>query len=214
MIVALILAAAQPTTAVEAERAFAADAQKIGQWTAFRKWADNSAVMFVPHAVWAQDFLKGAQDPPKALAWGPADSWVSCDGRTAITRGPWSSPAKTTHGYFTTVWMRNGDTWRWVYDGGDTLEQPIALPAEPRVEQASCDDRAEVPEAYRDTVIPTEKIAGKPPADAGQGRSADGTLLYEWKVSQDGARRFVAKLWNGDAYRVVVDQSVAAPPPQ
>lgn len=209
-----LLIAATVFTAVDAERAFADDAQEIGQWTAFRKWADDSAVMFVPQAVWVQDFLKDEKDPPKALTWGPSDSWVSCDGRTAVNRGPWSMPDGKAHGYFTTVWMRSGDTWRWVYDGGDTLEQPLALPAEPRVEQASCEDRAQVPDAYRDAVTPTARIAGQPPADAGQGRSADGTLLYEWAVSKDGARRFVAKLWDGEAYRTVVDQSAAAPPPQ
>jgi hypothetical protein len=49
----LLAAAAAPLTAVEAERAFAADAQKQGQWTAFRKWAAPDAVMWTPQAVWA-----------------------------------------------------------------------------------------------------------------------------------------------------------------
>ena len=39
MILALLIVAAEPQTAIDAERAFAADAQKLGQWTAFRKWA-------------------------------------------------------------------------------------------------------------------------------------------------------------------------------
>ena len=60
---ALLLAAAAATpaiaqgsparSAVEAERAFARDAQRLGQWTAFRKYADLDAVMFNPQAVWA-----------------------------------------------------------------------------------------------------------------------------------------------------------------
>ena len=52
MIIALLLAASSPT-ALDAERAFAADAQRIGQWSAFRKYADRDAVMFMPQAVWA-----------------------------------------------------------------------------------------------------------------------------------------------------------------
>jgi hypothetical protein len=37
MIETLLIAAAEPAmTAIDAERAFAADAQKMGQWTAFR----------------------------------------------------------------------------------------------------------------------------------------------------------------------------------
>ena len=45
MIAALLFAASVPT-AVDAEFAFARDAQRIGQWTAFRKWADKDAVVF------------------------------------------------------------------------------------------------------------------------------------------------------------------------
>ena len=50
-------------------------------------------------------------------------------------------------------------------------------------------------------------------ADAGQGRSADGTLIYEWRVAATGERRFEAKLWNGRDYRTILDQSVPAPKP-
>ena len=58
MIEALLLAAAEPAmTAVDAERAFVADAQKLGQWTAFRKWSAPDAIMFVPRQVNAHVFL-------------------------------------------------------------------------------------------------------------------------------------------------------------
>ncbi len=61
------------------------DAQRIGQWTAFRKWADRDAVMFTPQAVWARDFLKDTQGSAEGRsAGGPRDSFVSCDGRTAV----------------------------------------------------------------------------------------------------------------------------------
>ena len=62
MIAALLLAAAAAPTAIDAEHAFARDAQRIGQWTAFRKWADSDAVMFTPQAAWARDFL-GPEGP-------------------------------------------------------------------------------------------------------------------------------------------------------
>ena len=73
MIVALLLAAAAPT-AIDAENAFARDAQRIGQWSAFRKYADRDAVMFNPQAVWARDFLKGRKEPPKVVRWWPASA--------------------------------------------------------------------------------------------------------------------------------------------
>jgi hypothetical protein len=206
-----LFAAAAVVTAVDAERAFAADAKRIGQWTAFRKYADESAVMFAPQAVWAHEFLADKKDPPKAVSWGPAASWVSCDGRTAINRGPWTSPAGRDRGYFTTVWVRERGSWKWTYDAGDTLTKPIPLPRRARVERASCRGREKIPQAYRQEVKPTARLAGKPPADAGQGRSADGTLIYEWRVSKSGERRFEAKLWNGRDYRTVLDQRVSAP---
>ena len=206
----LLLSAAM-VTAVDAERAFAADAKRIGQWTAFRKYAGDTAVMFTPQAVWAQEFLRPLKDPPKAISWGPSDSWISCDGRTAINRGPWTSASGKSHGYFTTVWMRHGKSWRWDYDGGDSLAEPMAMPKRPRVQRASCGGKARIPSEYRQEVKPTEKIAGKPPADAGQGRSADGTLIYEWKVAASGERKFEAKLWDGRDYRTILNQHIAAP---
>src|SRR3954467_2003293 len=91
MFAALLLAASVPT-AVDAEIAFARDAQRIGMWTAFRKYADRDAVMFTPQAVWVQQFLKDRKDPSKSISWRPAHSFVSCDGRTAVNTVPWFTP--------------------------------------------------------------------------------------------------------------------------
>jgi hypothetical protein len=87
------------------------------------------------------------------------------------------------------------------------------MPRTPRVERASCAGRDKVRQEYRQEVKSTARIAGKPPADAGQGRSADGTLIYEWKVAATGERRFEAKLWNGRDYRTILNQQVPAPKP-
>ena len=207
-----LLIAAASLTAVDAERAFARDARRIGQWTAFRKYADDTAVMFTPQAIWAHEFLAGKKDPPKSIVWGPSHSWTSCDGRTAITRGPWATAAGKWSGYFTTVWVREPTGWQWTYDAGDELTAPTPLPKKVKVQRASCAGREKVPGEYREEVKPTARIAGKPPADAGQGRSADGTLIYVWKVAASGERHFQAKLWNGRDYRTVLDQKV--PPTQ
>jgi len=205
-----LLMAAAAVTAVDAERAFARDARRIGQWTAFRKYADESAVMFTPQVVWAHEFLAGKKDPPKSIIWGPSASWTSCDGRTAVTRGPWATPEGKWSGYFTTVWVREEGGWQWTYDAGDTLAAPAPLPKRPRVQRASCSGRDKIREEYREETKATARLAGKPPADAGQGRSADGTLIYEWKVSASGERQFQAKLWNGRDYRTILDQRVPA----
>ncbi|QNM81785.1 hypothetical protein H8M03_06850 [Sphingomonas sabuli] len=214
MITALFLlaAAAAPVTAVDAERAFEAEAHQIGQWAAFRKWSTADSVMFNPNAVWTHELLKDAKEPKEVLHWAPADSWVSCDKRTAVNRGPWYLSDGKATGFFTTVWMQQKEGWRWIYDGGDSLDTPIALPKSPRIHAASCTGKAKIPAAYRAEVKPTERIAGQAPADAGQGRSADGTLLYEWKVEAGGRRRMTAKLWNGADYATVLDEVIQAPP--
>ena len=79
------------------------------------------------------------------------------------------------------------------------------------MQRASCAGREKIAAEYREEVKPIARIAGKPPADAGQGRSADGTLIYEWRVAKDGERQFLAKLWDGRDYRTILNQHIAAP---
>jgi hypothetical protein len=214
MIVAFLLAAAPVTTAIDAERAFIRDAQKIGQWTAFRKNADRDAVMFTPQAVWVQQFLKDRKDPPHSVNWAPAHSWVSCDGRTAVNTGPWWTPDRANHGYFTTVWQKAGGKWQWVYDGGDGQTGPLpSRPASAKVHPATC--RGKAPGA---PIIPppplTNRQARTTPDDNGRGQSADKTLGWDWKVDKNGARKFRVFQWTGARYAQVLVNDVPAPPKQ
>ena len=210
MITALLIAAAPVTTAVDAEYAFARDAQRMGQWTAFRKYADPDAVMFDPQAVWVRDLLKDAKDPPKSVRWWPAHSWVSCDGRTAVNTGPWIRP-DNSHGYFTTVWQRTGREWRWVYDGGDVQKGPLPKAPKPQVHRATC--RGKAPGAPIIAPPPlTPKQARTNPEDNGRGQSADRTLGWDWKVEKNGARRFRVFMWNGLRYAQALYNDV--PPPK
>ena len=206
----LFLAATALPTAIDAERAFARDAQRKGQWTAFRAYAHRDAVMFNSQAVWAHEFLNGRKDPPKSVEWWPAQSYVSCDGRTAVNTGPWVIAARKVHGYFTTVWMRKGPGWKWVYDGGDSLDTPLPARARAVVRRASCAGGRAV-RALARRAVSAARVAGKPPGDAGTGRSADGTLTYQWKVNPKGARHFQAQLWIGRQYQTVLEQQIAAP---
>ena len=209
MIAALFFAAAA-TTALDAEHAFAADAQRIGQWTAFRKYADRDAVMFAPQAAWARDFLMDRKDPPKSISWRPLHSFVSCDGRTAVNSGPWYTPKGKLAGYFTTVWQRGRSGWRWVYDGGVPAPVEKATPATPAVQRASCTTRA--PGAPVPPPPPlTAKQARTTPEDNGRGQSADRTLGWDWKVTPRGARTFRVYLWTGSRYAPVINTTDPAP---
>ena len=134
----LLFFAAVQTSAVDAEIAFARDARRLGQWTAFRKYADPDAVMFTPQVVWAHEFLAGRKNPPAAVRWWPAQSYVSCDGRIAVNTGPAAYAGGRGAGYFTTVWQRERRRWRWVYDAGDALKVARPIPKRPFVRKASC----------------------------------------------------------------------------
>jgi len=196
-------------TAVDAEIAFARDAKRIGQWSAFRKWSDRDAVMFTPQAVWAKTFLKPLNDPPNAIDWRPAHNFVSCDGRTAVNTGPWFKQDGKAGGYFTTVWQRTPAGWRWAYDGGGPSSGP-APAGKPLIHRASC--RGKAPGA---PIIPPPPLSPKKarttPEDAGRGQSADRTLGWDWKVEKGGARRFRVYLWNGTGYAEVLHNDVPAP---
>jgi len=193
MILALLLAAAEPSmTAIDAERAFVADAQKLGQWTAFRKYAADDAEMYVPQRVNAQEFLKDLKDPPASVFWWPGKSFVSCDGSYAVNTGPWVRQYGKAVGYFTTVWKRQADgSWKWIYDGGDGLATARAEGGDIKPSLASCEG----------------KPAGLPSAS----KSPDGSLAWTIEVGGAGQRSFRAFVWNGKEYQRVIED-VAAPP--
>jgi len=201
-VIALLLAGVAAMTPIEAERAFAIDAQVHGQWTAFRKWAAPDALMFVPEPTKAQDFLKGRTDPPVSVMWWPAESYSSCDGGFAINTGPWVRGGGRSVGYFTTVWRRQGKDWRWIYDAGDALKESRGLAGQPKVRTAPCKGR---PRGAN--VLGTIGLRGY---HSGGGRSKDGTLVWSWTVTPKGGRHFLAQLWNGAAFDTVVEDKVAA----
>ena len=123
---------ANPSALVAMELAFNRMAQDKGQWTAFREFADEDAVMFVPQAVKARDWLKGRGDPAQAVTWQPYQVWMSCDGTLGVTKGAWQRPNGTV-GYFTTIWRKQGKPGKngeylWVLDQGDVLPEPLPEP--------------------------------------------------------------------------------------
>jgi hypothetical protein len=205
-----LLAAPAVSTPIDAERAFAADAQRIGQWTAFRKWADPDAVMFNPQAVWARDFLKGRKDPPKSVSWWPTRSIMSCDGRSAINLGRWTTPGNSASGDFTTVWQVDKAKWRWVYDAAEpkaTTAPAARITSRVQIRRASCRGRPTGAPALAPPAL-SPRQASTSLSDNGRGQSADRTLGWDWKVQPDGARSFRTYLWNGRRYDVVIDQKV------
>ena len=196
MILAMALAAAT-SGAADAERAFASAAQK-GQWAAFRAFAAEDAVMFVPKPVNAQTWLKDRPDPVYAVSWWAADSFVACNGAAAVNTGPWMRPRSV--GYFSTVWLRQADGgWKWTIDSGDGLAAARPAGDAPKIHHASCKGSPGTVAAvrYRD-------------GETGEGQSEDRTLAWRWHVAPDGARSFDAWMWDGHRMQNIIADRIAA----
>lgn len=195
----LLTPTANPSEVVATELAFARAAQEDGQWTAFREYATEDAVMFVPQPVNAHDWLKQQSNPPEAVRWQPHELWSSCDGSLAVTKGAWQRPDGTT-GYFTTIWQRQrSGRYEWVLDQGDVLTQPLVEPDFIRTQIADCAG---------------ERPAGQPqagPQGSGNGASVDRTLDYSWTVNADGSRSLSVRLLKGGAMSEVLLSRVSAP---
>ena len=188
---------ANPSAVIAAELAFASLAQTKGQWTAFKDTSTGDAVMFVPQAVRAQDWLGGKPNPPVAVKWQPHQVWSSCDGSIGVTRGAWQGPQAT--GYFTTVWQRqrNG-TYKWVLDQGEPLAMPLDAPEMISAKVAECKPRP-------------APVAGLQ-ADRRTGQSDDGTLRWDVRVDAGCGRTVQIQLWDGTKLTDVFTATVDAPP--
>lgn len=195
---------ANPSAVIATELAFAREAREEGQWTAFREYAAEDAVMFVPEAVKAQEWLSDREDPPQPVQWQPHEVWSSCDGSLSVTKGAWQRPDGSV-GYFTTVWERQGrpgddEEYRWVLDQGDVLAEPLPEPDIIQTTVADCGGDA----------LPVAP-ASTPGLTSGSGGSRDRTLTYAWDVAPDLSRTLtVTMLIDGEAEDVL---AVAVPAP-
>ena len=211
--IAFILAAAALTpaapTALDAERAFIRDAQRSGQWAAFRKTAARDAVMFTPKVTWARDFLKGRKDPKSAARWWSAASVTSCDGTVAVNGGPYVTGDGRNHGRFTTVWLKGSDGWRWIYDGSEATKAPLPARRAPIVRRASCSGKPGGAPIASAPTLATPPAPDAEPNDFGRGESGDRTLGWDWKVEADGTRTFRLFQWTGRRYAQVIHQRIA-----
>ena len=204
---------ANPSAVIAAELAFAQAAQDKGQWTAFAEAAAPDAVMFTPQMVYAQAWLKGRANPAVAVKWQPHEIWSSCDGSLMVSHGAWQGPRRT--GYFTTLWQRqrNG-AYKWIYDGGDTLAEPLAAPEMISAQIADCPARTRRPpaaEARSGRGNPRETYRPIPfdPAHR-SGQSDDGTLRWTVTVGPGGARNLSVEWKKDGADKPALTEQVSA----
>ena len=199
---------AEPGEIVATEIAFARAAQDKGQWTAFAQYAADDAVMFAPQPVLAKQWLKGRANPAQAVKWTPYHVWTSCDGTVAVTKGAWQRPDGTV-GYFTTIWQRQKDGgYKWVFDGGDTLKQPLAEPDLVQTDVADCPARGQFRgRPLKGDDIPLATVSGTLEDRGGQ--SVDGTLAWASHYAAGGSRTLTVSLSQGGAMKEVLRSEVA-----
>lgn len=199
---ALLLFVTPVEQAVDAERTFALAAQRIGQWTAFRQFAADDAILFLPQPTPVEQALRGAPDPVIAVRWWPARSWVSCDDSLAVNTGPWVRAHQDRVGYFVTIWQREDDgNWRWILDDGRDLEAAIPAGEAPEVRRAEC--VGSPPLSRRGATIHAL------PQDSGSSR--DGTLRWHWALAENESRTLTISLFTGEEFEDVFIHIVPAP---
>lgn len=200
---------ANPSDIVRAELAFSRLAREEGQWTAFRETAAPDALMLTPELINAQVWLRGKADPAQTVIWQTHKIFMSCDGSMGVATGAWQGAEGDT-GYFTTIWAKQDAQnrrqlgknveWKWIFDHGVALEQPLPEPDFVTTRVAECSKAA----------LPS--VAATPDGEKSKsGYSADGTMFWSAESSADKSRSLLVRIWNGVEWEDVVFNDVAAP---
>ncbi len=186
-----------PGRVAAADFAFAKMAREEGQWTAFRAYAADDAVIHGENGlIPAQPWFADQDDPEEAVAWGPNAVWSSCDGTLAATFGRFIEPGGLV-GSYVSIWeLQRDNGYKYTYDLGvpddpqpvpepeqDIPEGAIVVPGLTAVEGRIADCAEAVP-LSPDVPVP----AG---ASADTTRADDATLEWTWLHGADGTRTVV-----------------------
>ncbi|MBT0667891.1 hypothetical protein HT136_05860 [Novosphingobium profundi] len=196
---------ANPSALVATEIAFNRRVREKGQWNAFREYADEAAVLFVPQPVLAQGWLSGRKEPAALLQWSPTEVWMSCDGTLGFTTGGWTR-SDGTHGVFTTVWKERAKKreYRWVLDMGEARAKPVEEPEFLRAQVTDCPAPQPWNQAPRDKREDEIKVTAEGPPT--QGSSDDGTLKWRYVQSPEGRTVLtMTVLKNGETKQLVFE---------
>jgi hypothetical protein len=208
--------AAQPSTIVAVEIAFARAAREQGQWTAFRQFAAPGALLHGSNGPFPiEPWLATQTDPPQAVQWEPRAVVISCDGALAVTQGRSRTPDGKV-GNFLTVWERQpSGEYRYVFDaGGLDVPQP---PPRPKVEDGNIVVTAIDAVLGMVASCPRGSAAIPPPPAIPVGEdgktdarlSRDGTLRWRWEHRADGTRYAAAEYFYEGRWLTAFEQSVA-----
>ncbi|AOL93618.1 hypothetical protein [Porphyrobacter sp. LM 6] len=208
--------AAQPSTIVAAELAFARAARERGQWTAFRLFAAPGALLHGQNGPFAiEPWLATQIDPPKAVQWEPRAVVISCDGALAMSQGRFEDSDGTV-GNFITVWERQPDGgYRYIFDAGgpDVPQPPPRKPVEDGNIVVTALDAvkgmiASCPRGGA-SIPPPPAIPVGEDGKTDARLSRDGTLRWRWEHRADGTRYAAAEYFYEGRWLTAIEQSLA-----
>lgn len=218
--------AAQPSTVVKAELAYARAVREESRLSAATQFAGSGAVIHGPDGpVDAATYFAqntGSEVPDQ---WEPRSVWMSCSGRLAVSQGRYTDASGLVGNYITVWEQRNNRDYKWVY--------ALAVPDNPQPPP-----RAPEPEPGPNDIVVTslDAVAGLvadcplrgsempiAPAvaitdDASQGgrMSRDGTLRWRWEHNgSDGElaqRRIVVEWLTSGKWEVGLDEALSQTP--
>lgn len=126
-LIALPAQAADPAPVIAAERAFAADAVKLGRNAAFRAHVAPDAIALTPEPQSAKERLERNPNRPGPphLVWRPVWASIASSEDLGFTTGPWVIGEADAYGYYFTIWRKQPDgAWKYVLDHGPSAPGP------------------------------------------------------------------------------------------
>lgn len=118
---------------LDTDTEFARDALKIGTAEAFKKYADENALMLSdgeqPIKGREAIFKKMSENNVGELIWNPEDADVSKDGTLGYSWGRWEfklyDSGIISYGKYVSIWKKSpGGSWKWVVDVGNANPNP------------------------------------------------------------------------------------------
>lgn len=194
---------------IAAERAFAAEAARIGWVEAFEAHSTDDAILLGAGPENAHASLAGidaANRGDTSLAWGPDFAGISRGGDFGFTTGPYNGDGAAFGQYFT-VWRRQADgTWKWIYDGGTNQRTPTTVNPSGEVRQLDVARRGPGTEATAIEAVRTREASFAEQAAVNADAAFGAWLAVGGRVNRDDqpsaeTTEAVAQLVGGGAVR-------------
>jgi len=214
--------AAQPSTVVATEVAYAREAKERGQFVVAAEYAAPGAVIHGRSGpVSFAAVAPALQSSGISAEWESRAVVMSCDGAIAISQGRFTDQDGFV-GNYVTAWVRQSDnSYKWVYDvaGRDDPQPPARVDRteEGDIVVTAIDSIAGLvatcPRPGKPVPPPPAIPIGEDGASFAQ-LSSDGTLRWRWEHRADGIKFVTAEYFYQGQWLTAIEESLASPPEQ